>query len=92
MWMVLAFEHGAPGDCFSPERNRPASHERVELRRHPVGGGVLIGRSLLPHDGRHVRLAKAGCRFNEHIEHSLKVEGRAADDLEHIGGDGLLLQ
>jgi hypothetical protein len=25
-------------------------------------------------------------------EHGLQVEGRAADDLEHIGGGGLLLQ
>ena len=26
------------------------------------------------------------------IEHGLKIEGGAADDLEHIGGGGLLLQ
>ena len=30
--------------------------------------------------------------FNKRIEHGLQVESRAADDLEHIGGRGLLLQ
>ena len=30
--------------------------------------------------------------FGERIEHGLQVEGRAADDLEHVGGGGLLLQ
>jgi hypothetical protein len=53
---------------------------------------MLIGRSLLPHNGRHVCVAKAGGRFNEHVEHGLKVEGRAANGLQHIGGGSLLLQ
>ena len=26
------------------------------------------------------------------VEHRLQIEGRAADDLEHVGGGGLLLQ
>jgi hypothetical protein len=30
--------------------------------------------------------------LDERIEDSLKIEGRAADHLEHIGGGGLLLQ
>ena len=29
---------------------------------------------------------------DECIEHRLQIEGRAADDLEHVGGGGLLLQ
>ena len=31
-------------------------------------------------------------RFDQRIEHGLQIERRAADDLEHVGGGGLLLQ
>src|SRR6202022_3220671 len=31
-------------------------------------------------------------RTQQRVEHRLQVEGRAADDLEHVGGGGLLLQ
>jgi hypothetical protein len=30
--------------------------------------------------------------LRQRIQHSLQVERRAADDLEHVGGGGLLLQ
>ncbi len=30
--------------------------------------------------------------FDQRVEHRLQVESRAADDLEHIGGGGLLLK
>ncbi len=43
-------------------------------------------------DGRAVRLAQPRRRFDQRIEHHLQIEGRAADDLEHVGGRGLLLQ
>jgi len=39
-----------------------------------------------------VRVTKSGGRFDQRVEHGLEVEGRAADDLEHVGGGGLLLQ
>ena len=38
------------------------------------------------------RLAQPRCRLDQRIEHRLQIEGRAADDLEHVGGGGLLLQ
>ena len=38
-----------------------------------------------------VRVAQACRRFGQRIQHRLQIEGRAADDLEHIGGGGLLL-
>ena len=37
-------------------------------------------------------VAQASRRLDQRIEHGLQIEGRAADDLEHIGGGGLLLQ
>ena len=43
-------------------------------------------------DGRHIRLAQPRRRLDQRIEHRLQIEGRAADDLEHVGGGGLLLQ
>ena len=39
-----------------------------------------------------VRLAQSRRRFDQRVEHRLQVESRAADDLEHVGGGGLLLQ
>src|SRR6516162_7292705 len=38
-----------------------------------------------------VGLAKSNRRFDQRIEHHLKIECRAADDLEHVGGRSLLL-
>ena len=43
-------------------------------------------------DRRHVGLAQSGGRLNKRVEHRLQIEGRAADDLEHVSGGGLLLQ
>ena len=39
-----------------------------------------------------VCLTEPGCRLNQRIEHQLQVERRVTDDLEHVGGGGLLLQ
>ena len=39
-----------------------------------------------------VGVAKSGRRLGQRIEHGLQIEGRAADDLEHVGGGRLLLQ
>src|SRR5262249_22955115 len=39
-----------------------------------------------------IRLAQARHRLDQRIEHGLQIEGGAADDLEHVGGGGLLLQ
>ena len=36
--------------------------------------------------------AQARRRLHERVEHRLQIKSRAADDLEHIGGCGLLLQ
>ena len=38
------------------------------------------------------RPRRVGRRLHQSVEHCLKVEGRAADDLEYVGGGGLLLQ
>src|SRR5262249_7384863 len=43
-------------------------------------------------NGPHVRVAEAHCRLDQRIEHRFQIEGRATDDLEHVGGSRLLLQ
>src|ERR1700736_863470 len=42
--------------------------------------------------GSHIRIAKAAGRLHQRVQHHRQIEGRAADDLEHVGGGGLLLQ
>ena len=37
------------------------------------------------------RLTKACRQFYQRVEHGLQIKRRAADDLEHVGGRGLLL-
>ena len=39
-----------------------------------------------------VRATQPSRQFGQCVEHGLQIEGRAADNLEHIGGGGLLLQ
>src|SRR5262245_10735525 len=41
---------------------------------------------------RHIGVAQPHRGFNQRVEHRLQIERRAADDLEHISGGGLLLQ
>src|SRR6516165_8525496 len=57
----------------------------VSLREkeHPV---------LLPSYRGVVGATKAASRFDERLQHRFEIEGRATDDLEHVGGGGLLLQ
>src|SRR5262245_48225281 len=47
---------------------------------------------LLARDRRLVGVAKSRRRFDQRLQHGLQVEGRAADDLEHVGRGGLLLK
>jgi len=59
---------------------------KAEIRRDPVKPGIVaqIDECLV---GR----AQVGRGFDQRVENALQVEGRAADDLEQVGGGGLLL-
>src|SRR5262245_59497205 len=46
----------------------------------------------LPVDRRQIGLAQARRRFHQRLKHSLEIECRPADDLQHVGGRGLLLE
>src|SRR5262245_23662401 len=88
-----AFEQRAPDGTLASRRIARA------LGLVLKGGRKLIGR-LHPEKAvaswtsntPHIGLAQFCRRLDQGIEHSLQVEGRAADDLEHVGGGSLLLQ
>src|SRR5262249_31650104 len=78
---------------------RPAAgRERVlpdpgfELARPTVIRDHSIKLSIALENERLLRLAQPRRRLYQRVEHCLQVEGRAADDLEHVGGGGSLLQ
>ena len=69
------------------------------LRADPCGeGGVTaIGRRMEPltvigHQIAKTRLAQPHRFFQHRVEHRGEVAGRGIDDLQHLGGRGLLLQ
>ena len=65
----------------------------INSARIAVLANVFDRRSPLgPQDRGHFGFAQLRRRFDQRVEHRLQVEGRAADDLEHVGGGGLLLQ
>src|SRR5262245_59208254 len=72
--------------------------QRVILHELYHFGGVseeaqcLISVTPLPGDDPHVCVAQLGRRLYQGVEHRLQIECRTADDLEHVGGGGLLLQ
>src|SRR5262249_53994394 len=47
---------------------------------------------FLPSYRGEVGVTKAASRFNERLQNRLEIKSRAADDLEHVGGGGLLFQ
>src|SRR5262249_38093212 len=63
-----------------------------ELARIPVSLREKEDPIFLPSYHSEVGATKAASRFNERLQHRLEVESGAADDLEYVGGGGLLLQ
>ena len=64
-------------DCLAPKSIMSA---------HPI-------QVALPHlDAAGIGRTKLRRQLDQRIEHSLQVEGRTTDDLQHVGGRGLLLQ
>ncbi len=65
---------------------------RVHLAGMTVAGDPAEVVALALEQPGMIGLAQPRHRLDQRIEHGLQVEGRAADDLEHVGGGGLLLQ
>src|SRR5262249_24247005 len=88
----LAFKQDAPGYRSSVDSMWVSCDELDVFTREPVVRFEVVNFALRSTYGYIVRLAKARRRFDKGIEHGLEIEGRATDDLEYVGGGGLLLQ
>ena len=75
-----------------PGRNVIWSSSLREFRGHAVAGGRIIDAVAWPPDVRTVALAQPIGRLDDRIEHRLKIEFRAADDLENLGSGSLLFK
>ena len=88
----LAFQHGAAGERAMVHWNRMTFQVRLIVASETVVCDALQKVALWARYTSCLRFAQARCRFDERLQHGLQIECRAADDLEHIGGRGLLLQ
>src|SRR5580700_8897949 len=87
-----SFERGPPGNCSGTNRDRMTLHVLIEVGRNTMARDDFIRLAFWATDNCGVSVAQVRCRFYQCIEHGPKIEGRTADDLEHVGGGGLLLQ
>ena len=67
-------------------------HELVLFGRETVACELVVGAAVCEPDRYSVRLAEPSRRLDEGIEHCSQIEGRTANDFEHVGGGRLLLQ
>src|SRR5262245_16323318 len=68
------------------------AHVSIVFRRVAVACYKWIRIAFRAMNGRAVSFAKPRRRFDQRVEHGLKIEGRAADHLQHVSGGGLLLE
>src|SRR4029434_8553998 len=88
----LAFEQSASENSSALRFDRNIADIFVEFRREAVPlGPKEHSISLASYRGL-VRIAEASSRFNQRLQHRLKIERRPADDLKHVGVRGLLLE
>src|SRR5262245_22055822 len=87
-----AVEKNPPGRAAAVDFERTILHECYQFRWDTEEAHCPRDVALRSVDGPHIRIAESHCRLDERIEHRFQVERRAADDLEHVGGGGLLLQ
>ena len=88
----LALLKDAAHHAAAPCLHADALVEFDPIRRITTICHVAITRAVVARYPRHVGLAQVRGGFGQRIKHCLQVEGGAADDLEHLGSGGLLLQ
>src|SRR5215467_664579 len=90
--------HRAAFEQSSAHRGSTASADGGTLpklqkfRRYIMRGHRVARIAVVTENHSSCCAAEPDSRTQESIEHGLQIEGRAADDLEHVGGGGLLLQ
>ena len=88
----FAFKQGAPRCCSTVDSSWVTCEELGVFPGESIARFVVESFALRSTYDNRVRLAKARRRLDQCVEHRLQIEGRAADDLEHVGGGGLLLE
>src|SRR5262245_14327430 len=64
----------------------------IFLRQETTRCNGVAGAVSRKPDVRQLRHAQSSSGFDQRLKHGLQIEGRAADDLEHVRRGGLLLQ
>src|SRR6516162_10022154 len=89
----FALKNRAAEDATPSRLKRDSAENHLPmLGRAAVSSYDLIFRALLAMHDRNICIAQSRSRLRQRIEHGLQIERRAADDLEDVGGRGLLLQ
>ena len=70
----------------------PLSNEGIGLGREPEASRRSINLSFPAKNHRLVRTTEAYRGCDERIENWLQIDGRTADDLQHIAGRGLVFE
>jgi hypothetical protein len=87
----LALHDGSSGARSSVDPNGMLLEVLFEFARAAVISRKITSFIITPEKQCMICLAEAGSRLDQRVEHGLKIECRAADDLQHVGGGGLLL-
>ena len=85
-------QHHPAADRAAVGREGMSEDEFLCLRRKATRRDQVIFIVSPPEHHCLVGAAEARHRLHQRVENRLEVDGRAADDLEHIGGRSLLLQ
>ena len=86
----FAFQKRPATDRAAPRRNHDALHVFVKFPGEAIARRLLVTGARGSKNLRLLRFTQPSRGLQERVEHGLQVEGRAADDLKHVGGRGLL--
>src|SRR5262249_43432125 len=87
-----AFESSSARSAVPPGPDRMVGHPRLELRRRATVRNHAEHLAIEAVNESEPRVAKAHRTLGYGLKYRPQIESRAADDLEQIGGRGLLLQ
>ena len=87
-----SFQGGSSNQRAASRWNWVALDEKPVVVGKTLAGSEMIGPTLEAEDECALGFAQPRRQFHERVEHWLKIECRTADDLENVGGGGLLLQ
>src|SRR5262245_66538613 len=87
-----ALKRDAARERIPSGRNWTAFDKFSKLVRKAMTGSETICFAFTLMEERTIGVTQPRRRLDQRIKHRLQVKGRAADDLEHVGGGGLLLK